>query len=237
MYELEGVVKVRAVAASECHIQIDRMVVRRGEAVGILGPSGSGKSTLLDMIGLILKPDEAMTFRFRTDTGKTADVGDLWRSHKHDKLASLRASHIGYVLQLGGLLPFLTVRKNIELPLRLLGQVERDRVESLARALDIVRLLPQYPSRLSVGERQRAAIARALAHGPAVVLADEPTASLDPVNGERVLAELLACAEAFGATLLVTTHDADVVRRLRLRPLVHELTVGPSNRIISTFRD
>jgi putative ABC transport system ATP-binding protein len=119
----------------------------------------------------------------------------------------LRATHIGYILQTGGLLPFLSVRDNIGLPVRLAGRLADRAVERLAERLGIANHLGAYPDRLSVGERQRVAIARALVHAPALVLADEPTASVDPLTADVIFALFLDLVRNAGTTAVIATHD------------------------------
>ena len=138
----------------------------------------------------------------------------LWRAGRLDALARLRGKHLGYVLQTGGLLPFLSARDNILLPCRCLGIMGRrlEAVWNMATALGIDRLLLQMPDSLSVGERQRVAIARALAHGPAIVLADEPTAALDPDQSRRVLGIFAGLARQQGTTVIMVSHDPQMAR-------------------------
>ena len=176
--------------------------VNPGEAIAITGPSGAGKSTLLDLLALALKPD---TVGLLQVAGHDAAV--LWRKSRLDALAALRAAHFGYVLQQGGLLPFLSVRQNILLPQRLAGRRDPARIEALALQLQIADQLDKKPAALSVGQRQRAAIARALSHRPAIVLADEPTASVHPEMADTILALLVETARESGAALVLATHD------------------------------
>ena len=138
----------------------------------------------------------------------------LWRAGRLDALARLRGKHLGYVLQTGGLLPFLSARDNILLPCRCLGNMGRrlEAVWNMATALGIDRLLLQMPASLSVGERQRVAIARALAHGPAIVLADEPTAALDPDQSRKVLGIFADLARQQGTTVIMVSHDPQMAR-------------------------
>ncbi|MGH8355765.1 MAG: ATP-binding cassette domain-containing protein, partial [Pseudomonas sp.] len=128
---------------------------------------------------------------------------------------------MGYVLQTGGLLGFLDVQRNIGLSRALLGLPVDAAVRRLAEQLEIADQLHKLPAALSVGQRQRVSIARALAHGPSIVLADEPTASLDPLNAERVMQLLVAQAEERGVCIVVATHDETLARRagLQLQPL------------------
>lgn len=188
-------------------LRIPAFEAAAGEAIAVTGPSGSGKSTLLDLLALALKPDAAGRFEVAGH-----DAGLLWREARLDALAALRASHYGYVLQQGGLLPFLTVRQNILLPQRLAGRPDDAHAEALAARLQIADELDRKPASLSVGQRQRVAIARALAHRPAIVLADEPTASVHPEMADTILALLVGAARDSGAALVLATHDPSRAR-------------------------
>ncbi len=190
-------------AAGDFALLIPHFAVAPGEAIAVTGPSGSGKSTLLDLLALALKPDVAACFALAG-----TDVAALWRRDAADALAGLRARRLGYVLQQGGLLPFLSVGENIALPQRLAGRPDPGRIAALSRRLEIADQLAKKPAALSVGQRQRAAIARALAHRPAIVLADEPTASVHPEMADTILGLLVASARESGAALVLATHDA-----------------------------
>ncbi len=189
--------------------------LRPGERLLLKGPSGCGKSTLLDMIAMILRPDAAESFVFMGANVLAAQSDDT-------RLAGLRR-RIGYVLQTGGLLPFVSVRENILLARRLVGLPARGYAEDKAEALGIGKLLDKLPATLSVGERQRAAIAAALAGDPALVLADEPTAALDTSNADIVLDLLVRTVEEAGAALILVTHAPD-----RVPGGFREFTVAPA---------
>lgn len=185
-------------------------VVEPGELVGLTGPSGSGKTTLLQLIGSLDRPT---TGRVMVDG---VSVGAL--SHP----AEFRRTTVGFVFQLHYLLPALTAQENVELPL-VAGRVpRRERMERALGLLEEVGLADRArarPSELSGGERQRVAIARALAGRPRLILADEPTGSLDSV-ASRTVWELLAKVRAGGTTVIVASHDPALVehtdRLLRL---------------------
>ena len=193
-----------------------------GGCVALLGKSGSGKSTMLDLLALALPPDGAARFTFRPH-GEAIDLAAAWRGTATIQDRT-RAQHIGYVLQTGGLLPFLSVRRNIALPAEIAGRPAPQRVEELARRLGVSHHLDRMPHALSVGERQRVAIARALVHQPPLVLADEPTSALDPALAVEVLDLLLAETRAEGAALIIATHDHDAAERLRLPVVAFEIT-------------
>ncbi|MBJ7416062.1 MAG: ABC transporter ATP-binding protein [Niveispirillum sp.] len=211
MLEIEGLYCQRGDGTDGFRLEVPRLRVAAGEALAITGPSGCGKSTLLDLLGLVLRPDHADRFDMGGG-GEAVDIKALWKAGR-DPLALLRGRHIGYILQTGGLLPFLSVRDNIALSLRLL-EMKAPHLPRLVDRLGLVGLLDKQPAALSVGERQRVAIARALAHRPALVLADEPTASVDPENAGRIIALLLDMVQAMGATLLLVSHDWDMLDRL-----------------------
>ncbi len=174
----------------------ERLVLRAGERVAVTGPSGAGKSTLLALLALALRPDEG------TLALQGRDTMPLWE--RPDALAVLRSGVLGFVPQNGALLPYLSVRQNIALPLDIGRRREPGRVTALAEQLGIGGVLDRLPGAISVGQRQRAAIARALVHRPALILADEPTAAVHPAQADDILA-LLAGADA---AVLIATHDA-----------------------------
>ncbi|QXP83322.1 ABC transporter ATP-binding protein [Methylococcus sp. Mc7] len=211
LLELAGVERRRGEGEGAFTLAVEGLSLREGECLAVTGPSGSGKSTLLDLLGLVLRPDRADAFRFLDQ-----DVAALWRSGGDGGLAALRSRHLGYVLQTGGLLPFLDLRENVELSRRLLGLKPDALTGELLARLGLTRLKAKKPRALSVGERQRAAIARAFAHRPALVLADEPTAALDPPQALEVCRLMLELAAEFGIALVIVSHDWALVRRLGL---------------------
>jgi putative ABC transport system ATP-binding protein len=198
-------------------LNVPELVIRKGEKVALVGFSGCGKSTLLDLLALVLRPDSAREFAFFALGGEPMDVTGAWSRKDLNGLARARMQHMGYVLQTGGLLPFLTVRDNIGLIRRGLGLPVENAVESVADRLGIGRQLEKLPGRLSVGERQRVAIARAMAHEPSVVIADEPTASLDPINSEQIMDMFTSLADEYGATLVLATHEWGQVEKRGFR--------------------
>jgi putative ABC transport system ATP-binding protein len=211
---------------------VGRLSIRAGERVALVGFSGCGKSTLLDILAMILKPDRMALFHFDAGAGGALDVAATWGRGNVDGLARARLKYIGYVLQTGGLLPFLSVRDNIGLNCRGLGLPVDAAVEPLAERLGIARHLDKLPQQLSVGERQRVAVARAMAHEPAVVIADEPTASLDPINASEIMKIFARLVEDTGMALIVATHDWDRVERLGFRKLSFDLLQEPGSGMV-----
>jgi putative ABC transport system ATP-binding protein len=177
--------------------------VRQGECVALLGRSGSGKSTLLNLIAGIDRPD----------TG-TININGTELTRLNERARTVfRRHHIGFVYQFYNLIPTLTVEENLLLPLELNGRTTTEDVESVYRLLEEVGLKDrrsEFPDRLSGGEQQRVTIARALAHDPPLVLADEPTGTLDADTGRRVLALFDRLARARGKTLILVTHSKTV---------------------------
>ena len=207
---------------------VDAFDVRRGDALALVGPSGSGKSTLLDLLALTLRPSGLASFALTTRTGGMIDIGALWRERDEDRLTATRAEHVGYVLQQGGLLPFLSVRQNMGLGQAVLGRPDPARIEALAERLEIAALLDRAPATLSVGQRQRVAIGRALAHRPEIVLADEPTASVHPALADTVLALLIEQARLDDTALILATHDPDRAQRHGFEIVRMVIEPGPS---------
>jgi putative ABC transport system ATP-binding protein len=188
-------------------LDVDRFVAHKGEAIALIGQSGSGKSTLLNLIGLAQRPDRAATFALRTRDGREHNVAALWDRDADALLTGIRARYQGYVMQQGGLLPFLDVRGNIALALDLAGRRDSKAVQAVAGELGIAHLLDRRIGEISVGQRQRVAIARALVHEPDILLADEPTANVHPAMADEILELLCRQAERHGALLLMATHD------------------------------
>ncbi|NKC13435.1 MAG: ATP-binding cassette domain-containing protein [Gammaproteobacteria bacterium] len=208
----------------EFELFVPQLTVNAGHRVGIVAESGFGKSTLLDLLVFASRPTAGAGFGFEIPSGGRVDVMAQWSTGGSNAFSTLRREHIGVVLQTGGLLPFLTARGNIELPGKLLGRAVD--VAGLAYKLDICGQLGKYPRQLSIGQRQRVAIARALAHRPLVVVADEPTASLDRVNADRVMNYLVELAQSEGITLILASHDRTLVSRYAFEVLHHDQEVN-----------
>lgn len=199
-------------------LTVPRLDIASGAKLAFVGESGSGKSTLLELLAMILRPTASDEFYFRPGgDGGAHDLGLAWQNGDRDLLAGLRSRHIGYVLQYGGLLPYLTVRENVELSRRLLQLPVGDAAERWVARLNIGGQLDKHPAELSVGQRQRVAIARALAHEPSVLIADEPTAAVDPLNAERIMEVMVGLVKETGVTLIVASHAHRLMQRAGLR--------------------
>lgn len=215
MIQVEGLTKSYVEAGSERIVFRDiALSAVAGEIVVLHGPSGSGKSTLLNLISGIDLP---------TAGDVTIDGVVLTRLGERERTL-FRRDRIGFVFQFFNLIPTLTVEENLLLPLELSGRdtpADHERARALLGAVGLADRAGAYPDRLSGGEQQRVAVARALAHDPAVVLADEPTGNLDRETGGAVLDLLESLARTAGKTVLIVTHSdepaglADRVLELR----------------------
>lgn len=196
------------------------LTIEPGETVAVMGPSGSGKSTLLHCMSGVLLPDDGDVIFGDT---KINSLSDADRS-------ALRLHDFGFVFQDGQLLPELTARENVALPMILQG---KKRSKSLALADDVLSrlgledLTRRRPGQMSGGQAQRVAIARAMAGEPGVIFADEPTGALDQSTGHEVMQQLIALVEQTGTTLVMVTHDVKVAdwcrRRVEIRDgLIHD---------------
>lgn len=220
---IENLTKRRERGGVAFELQVPAFHLSHGTFVAIVGASGCGKSTLLDLIALVLKPGTVDRFEIAGDEGTLVNVAALWAEGNERSLANIRAQHMGYVLQTGGLLPFLTVRENITLPARIKGVASDGEAEDLARRLGIADKLSVKPQYLSGGQRQRVAIARALVHGPAIVLADEPTAAVDEKRAEEIVKDFRTLARDHRTTIVMVTHNRDLV--LPLADVVYTFNV------------
>lgn len=179
--------------------------VGSGEVVALLGASGSGKTTLLNLISGIDRPDAG---RVEVDESVVHALGEPERT-------LFRRRQIGFVFQFFNLIPTLTVAENIALPLELIGTSSTEiggRIDGLLGSIGLGGMDRRYPETLSGGEQQRVAVARALAHRPKLLLADEPTGNLDAATGESVIQLLNGLARDQGASLLIVTHSDAVAR-------------------------
>ena len=179
------------------------LTIGEGEFVSIIGPSGSGKSTLLNMLGALDVPD----------SGSINVAGEDLSSSK--KLNEFRAQKIGFIFQLHNLIPNISVVENIEIPMFTQKMSSKEMRANALKLLDDVGLKDKaeiMPNKLSGGERQRVAIARALANNPSIILADEPTGSLDSKTSSKILKQLIDLHKDKNVTLIIVTHDIDVAK-------------------------
>jgi putative ABC transport system ATP-binding protein len=202
--QVSDVVKTYALGAGDVtaidHLSVE---IAHGEFCAIVGRSGSGKTTLLNLLAGIDRPTSGIVRAVGADLGSLSESG----------LAAWRGDNVGLVFQFFQLLPTLTVAENVMLPMdfaRKIPVVERrDRAERLLDRVGIADQADKLPATLSGGQQQRAAIARALANDPPLLLADEPTGNLDSATADAVL-ELLADLNAEGRTIVVVTHERDI---------------------------
>ena len=238
IYSLKNVVKSRVVDGACFRLVVPSVEIKAQENVALVGHSGCGKSTLLDMLALALHPESADEFSLTPQVDEIFDVATLWKKKKQNVMAKIRKQHIGYVLQQGGLLPYLTVRENIELPRKLMNMPDDDSTRSIARVMGIHRQLDKLPGLLSAGERQRVAFTRALSHRPSILLADEPTASLDPITARKIMAVVMELVKGLKITMITASHDWAHVYKMDLRSLHQEAEVIDNGNVYqSTFRD
>ncbi|MFF2912803.1 methionine ABC transporter ATP-binding protein [Paenibacillus sp. NPDC057934] len=196
--------------------------VEKGSIHGIIGASGAGKSTLLRLINLLERPDEGSV----SLNGREMTV-------LPEKLLRQERQKIGMIFQQFNLVANVSVSRNVSIPLELAGVPKRERTERVEECLRFVGLADkagQYPAQLSGGQRQRVAIARALANHPGLLLCDEPTSSLDPATTTEILGVLKHINEKLGVTIVIVTHEMDVVKRL-----CSHVSVMEDGRIVDTF--
>lgn len=177
--------------------------IEKGEFVAIVGTSGSGKSTLLHMIGGLDVPTSG---NVRIDGKEISEMSD-------NDLTIFRRRQIGFIFQNYNLVPMLNIYENMILPLELDGnQVDKKYIDNIINFLHLENKLNSFPNNLSGGQQQRAAIARALAAKPAIVLADEPTGNLDSKTGQEVLGLLKMTSQKFGQTMIMITHNNEIAQ-------------------------
>ncbi|MCY4363608.1 MAG: ABC transporter ATP-binding protein [Gammaproteobacteria bacterium] len=196
--------------------------VYEGEFIVLLGKSGSGKSTLLNLISGIDAPSR----------GDILVDGQSLTGMSEDERTLFRRRHIGFVFQSFNLIPTLTVRDNLLLPLELTGRLDdgnRTDLENMLEELDMAHRIDYYPDKLSTGEQQRIAIARALIHNPSIILADEPTGNLDHDTGQDVLNLLDQLVRRSGKTMIMVTHSREVIGLADRLMTIRECRLEESN--------
>lgn len=172
--------------------------VKEEEIIAIVGPSGSGKSTLLNIIGMMLSPDEGNV---------SIDGQDMSKKKKKD-WTQVRRDKIGFIFQNHQLLPYLTAREQISM---MQDKKSNVNIDTMMKELDVEHCKKRYPSKLSGGERQRVAIARAFVNDPVIILADEPTASLDEIRGRQAVEMIRNQVKRYKKAAIIVTHDARIL--------------------------
>ncbi len=184
------------------------LTINKGEFTGLIGPSGSGKTTLLNIIGGLDSPTK----------GKVSVLGQALNDTSHGERARLRRKYMGFIFQSYNLLPVYTVFENVELPL-ILNKMDTDErrsmVEQAVESVGLTDKMDSRPNMLSGGECQRTAIARAIVHQPALVLADEPTANLDAENSHHIMKILVRLNQELSTSFIFATHDEKIMAYLR----------------------
>lgn len=187
--------------------------VNEGDSISIAGPSGSGKTTLLNIIGLLDRPD----------SGDILFRGARILDYDQDSSASYRNQNVGFVFQEHLLLPYLTIKENILLPLLASELYENEYNKRVEDAMEMMKrtgineLAGKYPDQISGGEAQRATLVRALVNRPSILLADEPTGSLDRKNADNMGDLLVRMNNEYGITLIVATHSRELADKMKLR--------------------
>ena len=196
-------IEIKGVTKSFGSLQVLKGIdlrIEKGEIVSIVGPSGAGKTTLLQILGTLDKPD----------SGSVVVDGIETSTLSTNKLSEFRNTHLGFVFQFHQLLPEFTAIENIMIPAYIAGmkpKEARSRAEELLVFMSLSDRAPHKPNELSGGEKQRVAVARALMNNPAVILADEPSGSLDSKNKEELHKLFFELRDKFGQTFVIVTHD------------------------------
>jgi len=233
VFELKGISISREKGGVTFRLKIPDLTIYSGEFIGVIGSSGCGKSTFLDILGLILSIDSSERFRLSVKQKNTIFRQEI-SSLSDKKLADIRREHIGYILQSGGLLPFLTVKENILLSEKLNDRdITQESFYKLVSRLGIQGQINKKPQYLSGGQRQRVAIARALIHSPEIILADEPTASVDKPTAIEIRDQFKKLAKAYGSSVLMVTHDIDMVENDSDRLFTFEVSKVSDNLVVS----
>ena len=214
MLSVQGLKITRGSGSQQHSVHLPQLELAAGQVLAVTGESGCGKSTLLEALGLLLKPQQVDIFQLGQPS---IDIVELQLKQNETQLARIRAQRLGFVLQSGGLLPYLNVRDNIQLSRRILGlPADSERLQQAIATLRLEHLVNKLPQALSIGERQRVACLRAIAHEPQLLLADEPTAALDPHSARRLFDVIIEIVSALQLSALVVSHDWSLVQEFNL---------------------
>ena len=235
MLVLEDIKLTLAEAGREFRLEVPGLCVGQGDLCVVAGESGSGKTLLLEILGLTRKPDAG---QYTLDGGAGEDRCDFVRAWNGSAtaLARLRGREFGFVLQSGGVIPFLTVRECVALPQKVTGREDPTFVDELLEGLRLSQVADVFPRQLSIGQRQRAAIARAISHRPSILLADEPTSALDPELSREVYAILCDLAKVTGTAVVIASHDRDAFALQNAR-LFRTESVGTGTGAVSQIAE
>jgi len=220
---------VRGKANQAFKVGLPNLVLSPGEAIAVTGSSGCGKSTLIEALGLILEPSRLDRFEL---VGQDISTVVNSQQTKHDlTLSKLRCQHYGFVPQTNGLLPYLNVQQNIELQAQIQGRsIDKAWLAHATARLGLETLTNRYARELSVGQRQRVSFLRAIAHRPNILLADEPTAALDPDHAIALFEVMRELARDLHVATVVVTHEWELVQSFGLSRLTAK-SMGPSHMV------
>jgi putative ABC transport system ATP-binding protein len=236
---IEGLTVTLGDAERRFTLRAGDWAIRGGEVIGLTGPSGTGKTLLLEVLGMLRAP-EGGAYRAEPLAGSDEPVQAFegyWTDARAMTLcAKARARFFGFVPQAGGLLPFLSVAENVALSQKIARRPDDRWLRHLLDVLGLSRISHLRPAALSIGQRQRVAIARALAHRPFCVIADEPTAALDPENAHAAMGLLIDAAREGGAATLLSSHDFATLQQFDMRRMGLLITSAPHDpHVISTL--
>jgi putative ABC transport system ATP-binding protein len=215
-------------------LEVSSLEVERGQFVAVVGRSGCGKSTLLDIVGLIRRPDSAERLSIGSPDGFPLELN----AADDRTRAMARRCLLGYVLQSGGLLPFLTAEENIRFRATVAGvELRPHEFENLTGALGIREQLSKKPQFLSGGQRQRVALARAMIHSPQILLADEPTGAVDQETALDIIVQMKGLALERGTAVVMVTHDVPLVQSVADRMVGFDLDRPTEELTVSSCRE
>lgn len=214
---LRNAVLQRGNSAEQFRVVADAFDVIAGEAIALVGDSGSGKSTFLEFLGLLFHPEHVDEWVFR-GRGTVIDLKKFHLDKDEKEFARLRSTMLSFIPQTGGLMPFLSLRENIRLPRKLIGEkIDTEAEIELLQSLGIEDVIDRMPKAVSIGQRQRAAIARAVFAKPNVILADEPTSALDPETSRTTLDMLIRFAGMKNKSVVIVSHEHQLIEKLGLK--------------------